>query len=306
MIAGALPLLGMVAFIASPANAAFPGSNGRIAYTEVSQAGDDSEIYSVLPDGSDPRALTDTPADELDPSWSADGEWIAYSVADGTGGSAIWIMDQVGGNAHKIATSRINASPSFSASGDRVVFADARGIASVAVTGGNRDLLVKAKSGGSLQYPQYSPNGRRIVFSGRPKGASGKRGGIWTMRSDGSRLRRLTRSPAFEADDEPDYSPDGRQIVFVRHPTDSPRGAQVILMSSDGSDKRRVPGGLDFPAYAPAGDRLVGNSISAALDGCTDLFTLQANGLDRQPVTHNCDSADQSGQAYAASWQPLP
>ena len=62
--------------------------------------------------------------------------------------------------------------------------------------------------------PDYSPDGKQIVFSGR----AGGRFDIFIMNADGSKLRRLTsfKKPNNRwADKEsPSFSPDGRYIVF--------------------------------------------------------------------------------------------
>ena len=302
LLSAGVALLVGVAVLPSSAVGAFPGSDGRIAYVLAPQDATDSEIYSVNPDGSDPRALTDTPVSELDPSWSADGQRIVYAVAGGNGQSGVWIMGADGEEAHQLAFSAVNPSPEFAPSGDGVVFAARRGIATVAADGGSRQLLVK----GGLSYPAYSPSGRKIVFSGIPKEAGSEHSGVWSVRSDGSRLRRLTRAPRAESDDEPGYSPDGRQIVFARHATDSPYGGgRVFLMRANGSEGQLISGGLDRPAFAPSGGALVGNSVSATLDGCSDLFVLRTSDSERERVTDYCGAPNASGGAAAASWQPL-
>ncbi len=54
-----------------------------------------SEIWFMEPDGSNPRAVTDTFIDEYDPEWSPDGNWIAFSAGiehDGRGTFDLWLM----------------------------------------------------------------------------------------------------------------------------------------------------------------------------------------------------------------------
>lgn len=51
--------------------------DSRILFTrQVSD--DDSDIWIIGTDGSDPRRLTDDPAREMDPTWSPDGSWFAF------------------------------------------------------------------------------------------------------------------------------------------------------------------------------------------------------------------------------------
>lgn len=46
---------------AGPAQAAFPGENGRLAYTAFD--GDRQDIFTIEPDGSDLRNLTSQPSE---------------------------------------------------------------------------------------------------------------------------------------------------------------------------------------------------------------------------------------------------
>jgi Tol biopolymer transport system component len=76
--------------------------------------------------------------------------------------------------------------------------------------------------------PSWSPNGRRIVFGAGPSLRSLD---IYTMRADGSDLRRLT----FDGGNyEPSYSPGGGRIVFGHNGTDT------VVMRSDGSERHVI------------------------------------------------------------------
>jgi TolB protein len=125
---------------------------------------------------------------------------------------------------------------------------------------------------------------RKIAFASRRHGpAVAPRPGtsaadedIYVMNPDGSGLARLTRDPGpsdpsrGEDDDlAPAWSPDGRRIAFVR--TDEPaptstgassRGEEIYVMSSDGTDRRRVTrnDALDIaPDWLPDGRIVFGS-----------------------------------------------
>ena len=53
----------------------------RIAFTRLSDG--DYNIYTVKPDGTDGKQLTNTPGNDAHCSWSPDGKWIAFAGAHG-------------------------------------------------------------------------------------------------------------------------------------------------------------------------------------------------------------------------------
>jgi Tol biopolymer transport system component len=321
-------LSGMLALLApAVAVAAFPGSNGRIAYAWHPEFESATEIFTILPDGSGRQQLTHNSLDDTDPSWSADGSRLAFSrpLGDQSGilTNQILTMNADGSEQTQVTHGRADhTSPAFSPSGGRIVYMR-RVLPTAGVnhrrfsiwtirTDGTRPrLLVNAHRHRFVLSPQYSPNGRRIVFTGKPEDKN--RTGIWTVRRDGSRLRRLTDpDKANAADSLPDYSPDGRHIVFVRCELDSIHscGDDLHQMRADGSGERPIPDTVDFccPAHAPAGDRIAVAIWSGSyLDSlCSDIFTIAPTGSDRQQVTHDCTLSGEGGSAGQPSWQPLP
>ena len=56
---------------------AFSGADGRIAFS--SNRTGNYEIYSMNPDGSDVRQLTNSPRDDAQAAWSPDGTKIAFA-----------------------------------------------------------------------------------------------------------------------------------------------------------------------------------------------------------------------------------
>jgi dipeptidyl aminopeptidase/acylaminoacyl peptidase len=73
-----LPSLSVMQINQSAWAGTFPGPNGQIAFVSNRDAG--NEIYSMnSDDGSDVTRLTDDDANHLYPSWSPDGEKIAFS-----------------------------------------------------------------------------------------------------------------------------------------------------------------------------------------------------------------------------------
>ena len=85
---------------------------------------EESDIYTINPNGTGNTRLTDDLYWNNHPSWSPDGEWIVFlSDRDGEGYRDIWIMDKTGGNMEKILDCNPDCHrPSFSPEGLRIVF----------------------------------------------------------------------------------------------------------------------------------------------------------------------------------------
>ncbi|MGH3089049.1 MAG: TolB family protein, partial [Rubrobacteraceae bacterium] len=62
--------------LAMPTQAAFPGKDGKIAF--AMDDGNDDEIFTMNPDGTGLKQLTDNDASDDDPSFSPDGRRIVF------------------------------------------------------------------------------------------------------------------------------------------------------------------------------------------------------------------------------------
>jgi serine/threonine protein kinase len=83
-------------------------------------------------------------------------------------------------------------------------------------------------------FPQYSPDGNRVLFYSYRSG----NGQIWVANRDGTQLQQLTSMPGTVAG-SPRWSPDGKQVVF-----DSDAGGEflVYVISSEGGRPRPLTG----------------------------------------------------------------
>src|SRR5215207_2133945 len=92
-LATAVVVLGLIE--AQPAEATFPGKNGKIAFQ--SDAGGNYDIYTMNRNGEKIAKLTTNPADDEDPAFSPDGKKIAFT-SNRDGNSDIYKMTVKGRN----------------------------------------------------------------------------------------------------------------------------------------------------------------------------------------------------------------
>ena len=158
--------------------AAFPGGNGLIAYSEtrgfVPGGGEYNwEIFTISPAGGDPTRLTDNAIRDVQPSWSADGRRLAFIRGSAYIGQNqnIWTMRADGTHQRQVTHwPTAESAPSFSPGGGRIVMTrgwDGAGDIVIVRTDGTEP--VRLTSGKQARDPVFSPNGRRIVFAGKPR-----------------------------------------------------------------------------------------------------------------------------------------
>ena len=100
---------------------------------------------------------------------------------------------------------------------------------------------------------------------------------IYTMRTDGSELRRLTYQPGL--DSLPSWSPDGRRVAFhARSVRD--RGSDIYVIGADGSGLTRLtehPAQDEVAAWSPTGQRI---AFLSDRDGNYELYSMHNDGTD--------------------------
>jgi Tol biopolymer transport system component len=305
----------------SPALGAFPGGNGKIVFHSDRGLGEDLDIWTMNPDGSNRVNLTGgSPADDAFPNWSADGRKILFMSARETPGNPappgapepdfeIFVMNADGSNQRQITFNELDdEDPAWSPNGKRIVFwrnlkAPSRGefdldILTMKADGSAERNLTKTPGVAEFQ-PSWSPNGSKIAFARAPDSDSAS--DIYTMSPDGSNERQLTSGGL--NNEFPNWSPDGTRIVFNGFRDDPlDENYEVYTMGAGGGDVTRLtfePAAGDFvPAWSPNGRRIV---FASSRDGAVDIFTMRADGSNQRNRTNDDDDAFNG----APDWQPL-
>jgi len=154
------------------------------------------EIYLIDADGTNPIQLTNSPENDVYPSWSPDGSKIVFqSYRDGN--SEIYVMNPDGTGQTRLTTHpESDMSPSWSPDGSWITFHSGRD--------GNMEIYKMMASGFSQTRltndpewdwgPSWSHNGLQIVFQSSRDGNSE----IYIMNASGASQRRLTDDPEWD------------------------------------------------------------------------------------------------------------
>jgi Tol biopolymer transport system component len=305
--AGSLPLMST-----EPAEAAFPGANGEIAF--VSDRDGDRDIYAMNQSGTGLRRLTNDPKEDRGPAWSPDGSKMAFMRSEVSNDtlidSEIWVMNADGSAQRRLTAPNVGFDPAWSPDGSKIAFEGDNGPTSgtaiwVMNADGTEQRRVSNLGGGSQAInPAWSPDGSKIAFSTDLDG-SFRDFDIYTINPDGSGLNRLTDDPAFDL--YPAWSPDGRKIAFSNERYDlgndpDEENYEVYTMNADGSGRTRLtnsPAGDFVGNWSPNGVKITYSSYDYASRN-NEIYLMAASG-DGTPVNLTRNRAYDGGP----DWQPL-
>lgn len=270
-------LIAAASFASLPgAHAAFPGTNGDIAFNRLTHA--QFDIWTVDADSTSTVRLTRTDRKNEDmPDWSADGTKIAYARC-GLGELSncdIWVMDDDGSNQTRLTTTpdAQETWPAWSPDGTKIAYTSNlddpfQDVYVMDADGSNQTRLTTMS--GFDAFPEWSPDGTLIAFTSNRSALDD----IFVMDPDGSNQTRVTRGP--KIDERPDWLPDGTTIVFSRN------GNDLWTVAPDGTALTQITfteNRSEFaPAYSPDGTKITFNRVTNA--GRIGLWIMNADGTN--------------------------
>ena len=200
------------------------------------------DIFLVRLGGGEPKRLTFDNVIIRGLDWTPDGAYIVFSSDRLSGAGRLWKVAASGGQPEPLPVGQGGAYfPSLSRDGQRLAYTQADTNTNIwryevpRPTGRSAPRTKLIASAGENFDPQYSPDGRRIVFVSSRSGSRE----VWVCDSDGSNPRELTffGGPHVGI---PLWSPDGREIVFYGTLAGFEGGAGMYVVSEEGGQPRRV------------------------------------------------------------------
>ncbi|MGH3090361.1 MAG: hypothetical protein ACRDSJ_24005, partial [Rubrobacteraceae bacterium] len=253
--------------MAKPADAAFPGTNGKISFSS------NNDVFTM--DG-DPatndrtnRSNNGSAIVDGSSAFSADGTKIVFR-SNRDGKDEIYVMNADGSDQTRLTNAgtpvQSNDSPAFSPDGTKIVFT--RTVAGSPSP--NTDVFVMdaapespsnqpvrlTDAAGRDEEPVFSPNGQKIAFTSNRDGNNE----IYIMDSSGDNEVNLSNNSAGTGSDRfANFSPAGTRIAFA---SGRDGNIEVYMMDTDPAtnDAARLTNNLTFdqqPAFSPDGTKIV-------------------------------------------------
>ena len=169
------------------------------------------EIFTIATDRGEVQRVTESPWRDLDPTWSPNGKWIAFT-SDRSGREEIWIATERGLNAKKLTDSDTEKYSMVWAPDSKSILyaASDHKIRRVDVESGKTDDLVSSDIG-NVMNPQFSPDAKWISYS-KPDRRMRPHVYIKSL-ADGA--EHLVGGDDFLIATGARWTPDGKKLVFT-------------------------------------------------------------------------------------------
>ncbi len=221
----------------------------------------DQEIFVMNANGSGLRQVTKNKVDDGGPAWSPNGDRLVFHrFLDDDSPADLWTV-RVNGTGERNLTRSPRISERYgvwSPDGREIVIVrrnlegtnDTNDIYTIRPDGSHLTALINTRD--DEASPDWSPDGKRIVFHAAPFQADPTQpfgnADIYVMpRDGGSPPTQLTTSGGGDGSSSynPAWSPDGRKIVFNK--------SELFTIRADGSRQKRVRPGFDghHPDWQP-------------------------------------------------------
>jgi Tol biopolymer transport system component len=262
------------------------------------------EIFSVKPDGSDARQMTDLKSVSTFASVSPDGKKVVFRGSTSTPAfawdmssnanslnSEIFVMDIDGKNITNITNnSAFDGWPAWSPDSKKILFASNRsgkpnsGQLFVCNPDGS-DIQQLTDLAGAVTQPSWSADGKLIhAFQHWETGDEhyGVIVEVPLVRNEAKILAGPTRAATSVIDSYPSISPDGKSIVFQSNRTGN---AEIYTVDAEGKNLKQLTHSTtpnNSPKWSPKGDLIV---YASEQDKDSEIYVMKSDGSAQTRLT---------------------
>jgi uncharacterized repeat protein (TIGR01451 family) len=237
------------------------------------------QIYVVAADGSNQVLV----GDGVDPTWSPNGNKIAYASIDDPLNSDIYVMNADGSNPVRLTQNLKSSAPAWSPDGTKIAFTNYQSgnpeIYTMNPDGSNQQRVTTSTGFYYMGSPTWSPDGMKLAFAGIESELSDPE--LYVTNADGSgATTRLTYNiVGISPVTPPSWSPDGQRIALGIND-------DLFAVNVDGSGIVQLTNSADVnesvAAYSADGKRIAyiiaGDLLELMNSDGTYLASLGVNG----------------------------
>lgn len=225
-----LDALSKRSFLADAARAAF-GPDGKVYYSSAMSGND--EIWSINPDGTEQRQLTNDPAGDGAPYVSPDNKSV-YFVSNRSGAAQIWRMNVDGSNQTQV-THKAGGAPIFVTPGNKLLYykhALMGTLWSLSLENGEEKLVLDQ----ARHLFVFSPDGSMVAV--QDKVGDGLAIAIYSIQ-DGVVRQKFELPSKLPRLIEFGWMPDGKSLLYLMAGMDYDKNT-IFQQSIDGGEPREI------------------------------------------------------------------
>lgn len=292
-----------------PAPVFLGGGTGEIAFASI-RTGGVPQIFLADINGESATQITDLEKGACQPSWSPDGQKLAFispckGNQDVYNSAGLYVINADGSELKILdASPGGNFDPAWSPDGETIAFASKRSgqieIYLIPADGSSPAVqLTKSETKIDSQMPSWSPDGAQLVYTVKRLGVSQ----IWIMNLEDKKATQIIRSGQDFNDSLPKWSPRGDLIIFSQRCAKTTCNPYLMSVSATDRSNER---GVKFPSntvyvgntsFSPDGFYLAYEGVGEANN--FDIFYMSISGGDKTRLTTD-RAAD-----FQPVWRPV-
>ncbi len=276
----------------TPAPKSVPKSERKLLFASDRSGKGVLNIYTMNPDGSAQKNLTNFDAMEFDPVLSPDGTKIAFAVVTNQEEMKgdIYLMNADGSSRQQLTSLKgLAFAPTWSPDGKRLAFTSTVPPTDVPAKPGppQYHIYLMDADGKNVKQlvsgimPCWSPDGKRLLVSAMSFAAHDVTLSISTMDPDGGNAKTIAQGQVMMAK----WAPDGKHIAYMGDNAGRPG---IYVMNADGTGKTQFTksDAADYsPQWSSDGKRIQFVRVFSGEDPYSTIFTMDVDGKNLQPLT---------------------